>query len=66
MIRYMNDETKKKPGRPAGYRAKNPASERLPSIRVTPEQLDSYKAKADTEEKSLSGWIKTTLDKAAK
>ncbi len=59
----MNTE-KKLRGRPKGSTIDNPADHRLPHIRVTKEQLDSYKSKASDTEKTLSGWVKDTLDKA--
>lgn len=50
-------------GRP---KSTNPANERLPHIRVTKEQLDSYHSAAEKNGKTLSGWVKETLDKAIK
>jgi hypothetical protein len=41
----------------------NPANERLPHIRVTKEQLDNYRSAATEYGKSLSGWVKDTLDR---
>ncbi|MEE8059445.1 MAG: hypothetical protein V3T17_16655 [Pseudomonadales bacterium] len=61
----MNNESKKKRGRPAGYRSDNPSSERLPTVRVTPEQLESYKNTAKSLNKTFSGWVKDTLDNGA-
>ena len=52
-------------GRPKGSNIDNPADHRLPHIRVTKEQLDSYKSKAFKKEKTLSRWVKDTLDKEA-
>ena len=54
---------KRKPGRP---KTDNPASEKLPMIRVTPEQLDNYKAAAEHEELPFSVWVREKLDRAAK
>lgn len=59
------DSKPKKRGRPKGYRAENPASERL-TVRVTDEQLDDYRAAADTSGTSLSDWVRSTLDRAAR
>tara|TARA_R100001480_G_scaffold6492_1_gene13751 strand:+ start:561 stop:758 length:198 start_codon:yes stop_codon:yes gene_type:complete len=61
----MDNESKRPRGRPKGYRAENPASERL-IVRVTEDQLDSYRAAADTAGTSLSDWVRSTLDKAAR
>jgi len=55
--------TKKTRGRPL---ADNPASETIPRVRVTPEQLQSYKAAALNRAESLSDWVRRHLDKAAK
>ncbi len=60
----MNIE-KKLRGRPKGSTIDNPADHRLPHIRVTKEQLEAYKAKASNQSKTLSAWVKDTLDKAA-
>ena len=44
----------------------NPATEKLPMVRVTPEKLQGYKDKAKQEEKSFSEWVRCALDKALK
>ena len=54
---------KKKMGRPP---VANPATEKLPNIRLKPEQLQSYRDASDVNDQSLSDWVRTTLDKAAK
>jgi hypothetical protein len=54
---------KKRPrGRPP---LKNPATKSLAGVRVTQEQVDSYHAAADREDKPMSAWVRDTLDKAA-
>lgn len=53
----------KKMGRPP---VENPATERLPMVRVTPEKLQSYREKAKQEGKSFSEWVRCALDKALK
>ena len=60
-----NAPRKKKVGRPIGYRKANPASEALPRVRVTPEQLNDYKKCAEKAGQSLSQWIRDCLDKGA-
>lgn len=55
----------KKRGRPEGYRANNPASQKLP-VRVTEDQLLKYRTTAEEKGTTLSDWVRTTLDKAAK
>lgn len=60
------NEIKKKRGRPVGSKANVTADAVLPPIRVKRAQLDAYKAKADKEGKSLSGWVKEALDKEVK
>jgi len=60
----MNDETKKKRGRPRGSVSDNPASVTIPRVRVTPEQLAAYKQSADQSGKTFSVWIRDVLDKA--
>lgn len=63
LIWYYSHMEKKKRGRPP---VTNPANERLPSVRVTPEQLQSYSDAAGARKLSLAGWIKHHLDRAAK
>ena len=58
----MNKQIRK-PGRP---KSDNPATEKLPMIRVTPDQLENYKAAAEHEEKAFSAWVRDKLDRAAK
>ncbi len=54
---------KKQRGRPRGSTINNPADHRLPHIRVTKEQLDKYRDAAASNNKTLSAWVKDTLDK---
>ena len=57
-------QAKKRPrGRPS---LKNPANQRLPMVRITQDQLDSYKSSSTNTNKSLSSWVRDNLDKAAK
>lgn len=53
----------KRRGRPS---VENPATERLPMIRLTPEQLKAYKQVAELEGLSFAAWAKTNLDRIAK
>jgi len=54
---------KKKPvGRPP---VKNPASEYLPRIRITPKQLAAYKSAAKEKDKTVSNWVRDLLDSAS-
>ena len=54
----------KKPlGRP---KLDNPASKRLAGVRVTPDQLTTYKRTAKIAKISLSEWVRAVLDKACK
>ena len=59
----MTEEEKKKRGRPAGYRAKNPATETLPKVRVTPDQLASYRDAAEASGQTVSAWVRGALEK---
>ncbi len=59
-------ETKKKIGRPVGSTAEVVADAVLPPIRVRKEQLIAYKDKASELGKSLSRWVKDTLDREVK
>ncbi len=54
---------KRKPGRP---KSENPATKKLPMVRVTPDQLENYKEAAEIEGLAFSAWVRTVLDKAAK
>lgn len=56
-------EVKRKPGRPT---IANPASVTIPRVRVTPDQLESYKAAAEKSGKTFSAWVRGTLDRASK
>lgn len=58
------DIIKKKRGRPIGSTAKKSADSVLPPIRVTKEQLESYRDEATSKDKTLSAWVKDTLDNA--
>lgn len=51
---------KKLMGRPP---IENPATEWLPSTRVTPERLSQYRAAVAIEGISFSAWIRNQLDK---
>jgi len=53
-------KTAKKMGRP---RLDNPCSEKLPNVRLTSDQLKSYKAEAKKQDQTLSGWVKSILDR---
>jgi len=57
------DTSKKKRGRPFGSTADSVADSVLPPIRVKKEQLEAYKTKASNQNKTLSAWVKDTLDK---
>ncbi len=61
----MNDKQTRKVGRPVGYRAENPSNKMLP-VKVTEDQLTTYKAAAEKRGSSFSAWVRDTLDKAAK
>lgn len=50
-------------GRPP---VENPATEKLPNIRVTPEQLQSYRDAATSKDETLSDWVRRHLNRAAK
>lgn len=66
-IKYLYNarmtEKKRKRGRPVGSTAEVVADEVLPPIRVRKDQLEAYRAAASKADKSLSGWVKDTLDK---
>lgn len=56
----MTEEELKKMGRPP---VDNPASARLPSIRITPNKLKAYKNAARDENMILSEWVRKALDR---
>lgn len=60
----MNTEIKRKRGRPVGSTASNTASEKLPMVRVTTEQLAKYRDAAESSNQKFSQWVRSTLDKA--
>lgn len=57
--------TKKKTKRMGRPPVDNPATEQLPTVRVTKEELKHYKEAADMEELAFSKWVRMVLDKAA-
>jgi len=60
-------ELKQHPLRPVGRPpVANKASKSLGQVRVTERQFDSYKKAAQHDGKTLSSWVRDTLDKAAK
>jgi len=59
----MKSDNQNKAGRP---KSENPASERLPVVRVTPEQLKTYKETAEKSDITFSAWVRGVLDKAVK
>jgi predicted HicB family RNase H-like nuclease len=59
----LNPEKKRQRGRPP---LDKPASKSLAGVRVTPEQLGEYQAASERAGRSMSAWVKSTLDKAAK
>ena len=61
----MNENIKKKRGRPSGSTATKTASKVL-QLRLEPEQLNAYRVTSEREGKSLSKWAKDLLDKASK
>jgi hypothetical protein len=56
-------EKKRKPGRP---KIDNGHSARLPSVRLSREQLDSYQRAAAKAGQSFADWLRRVLDRAAK
>jgi len=58
--RLMTEEELKRMGRP---RVDNPASARLPSIRITPDKLEAYKDAAVKKDIKLSEWVRDALDR---
>jgi len=61
----MTKAKKKRRGRPKGSTAEITASEKLPMVRVTLDQLENYKEAAQLEEIAFSAWVRGVLDKAA-
>lgn len=61
----MNEKTKKKRGRPAGYKVENPQNKTIPKVRVTETQLTAYKAASERSGKTFSAWVRDVLDKAS-
>lgn len=47
-----------------GSTASNTASEKLPMVRVTTEQLAKYRDAAESSNQKFSQWVRSTLDKA--
>jgi uncharacterized protein (DUF1778 family) len=57
--------TEPKPKRPRGRpRVTDPAEDRI-RIRVTPAEKAKYRAAADRDGATLSGWVKAILDREA-
>lgn len=54
---------KKKRGRPP---IDNPATETLPTVRITADQLKSYRDAASSREESIAAWVRRNLDRATK
>lgn len=59
----MTTKAKRKRG---GQPKENPLSERLPEIRVTPEQAKLYREAAKQEGQSFGAWARELFDKAIK
>lgn len=66
MLTLMNDSVKRKRGRPKGSTSENTANQTLPRVRVTEDQLKSYKQASKREKKNFSAWVREKLDKASK
>ena len=62
----MIEKSTKKRGRPVGSTADKTADKQMPRIRVTEDQLTSYKAASKREGKSFSAWVRDCLGKAIK
>jgi uncharacterized protein (DUF1778 family) len=54
-------KVKKKPGRPA---LGNGHSARLPSVRITKDELEAYKRAAQHEGKTIADWVRSALKRA--
>jgi predicted DNA binding CopG/RHH family protein len=54
---------KKKPGRP---KLENGHKARLPSVRITQEQLANYRAAASKKGLTFADWIRQELDKSSR
>lgn len=59
----MEKENKPKMGRP---KSTNPQDKTLPKVRVTREQLDTYKTESKRDGKTLSAWVRDNLDGAVR
>ena len=59
----MNTLTKKKRGRPVGYRVDEPRNKSL-NTKVTETQLTNYKTASEQSGKTFSAWVRDSLDKA--
>ena len=59
----MTMEKKTRMGRP---KSDNPATEKLPMIRVTGDQLKAYKTASKLSGMTFSAWVRENLDKASK
>lgn len=62
----MNEETKKRRGRPVGSKIEKPASATLPRVRITPEKLNEYKEASVNNGLTFSDWIRQALDREVK
>ena len=51
-------------GRPKGSTIENPASEKLPTIRLTPKDLATFKHAAKKSKMNFSEWAREALKKA--
>ena len=65
LILYNSPMSKKKTKRMGRPPVDNPATEQLPTVRVTKDQLKHYKEAADLERQPFSQWVRSVLDKAA-
>ena len=54
-------KVKKKPGRP---KRNNGHSARLPSVRITKDELAAYKRAAQHEGKTFADWVRAALKRA--
>ena len=60
----MNEITKKKRGRPSGYKASKGMEHAMPRVMLTIDQLTTYKAAAENRGLMFSQWVRSALDNA--
>lgn len=61
----MAEMKKKKRGRPLGSKSDMTSNKSLSNVRITQEQLNTYKQASQKAGKTFSAWVRDALDKEA-